>query len=320
MYFPYLRGKTFELLALREFAEQESLSKYISPIIEPVTNNMASLKRACETLVAKNVNFNIILNPKVGAFAKVANSVEIISDFAINNKLSIENNFQFAFLLNADDDYDNVLNIIEKLKSYEVNITLIHNYLNDNVDIIEAINNNQKVVYNVIDLSKTSPRYYRKFNKGSLITLTDGFNSKKVNSQYSDNTDEFFSEEYKYYKDDGYFGFADYLTIGDNYSEGGFLPYAVVIHLTYEENGQIRVHHSVSDTNEDATDTAGKFSEALSKLVVWVENKGLIKTKAIYQFEELNLRERFPGLGYIKKLSILNHLELMGRVLEDESL
>lgn len=319
MYFPYLRGKTFELLALREIAEDDNSIKYLSPIIEPVTNNMASLKKACETLVSKNVNFNIILNPKVGSFAKVENSVDQILDFVTSNNFP-NDKFQFAYLLNSDDDYNKVFNFLEKVNSREVQITLIHNYLCDEEDKINYINKNSQIVYNAVDLTKTSPRYHRKFKKDSLITLTDGFNSKKVNSQYVENSDEFFSEEYKYFKEDGYIGFSDFLTVGDNYSEGGFLPYAVVIHLTYKENNQIRIRHFVSDTNEDATDTAGKFSEALEKLVVWGNEKGIAKTKAFCQFEDLYNKGRFPGLGYIKKLSILNHLELMGRVLGNENM
>lgn len=318
MYFPYLRGKTFELLALREIAEDDNSIKYLSPIIEPVTNNMASLKKACETLVAKNVNFNIILNPKVGSFAKVENSVDQILDFVTANNFP-NDKFQFAYLLNSDDDYESVPKFMETISSYKAKATLIHNYLSDNINVINDINNNPHIVYNIVDLTKTSPRYNRKYKKG-LITLNDGFNRRRVNSDYAESTDEFFTEEYKYFASDGFDGFSDYLTVGDNFSEGGFLPYSVVIHLTYEENDQIRIFHSVSNTNEDATDTAGKFSEALEKLVVWGNKKGIAKTKAFCQFEDLYNKGRFPGLGYIKKLSILNHLELMGRVLRNESM
>ena len=36
MYFPYLRGRQFELIALRELVEKGVLSSRITPIIEPV--------------------------------------------------------------------------------------------------------------------------------------------------------------------------------------------------------------------------------------------------------------------------------------------
>lgn len=36
MYFPYIRGKQFDLLALKALLEQDCLSDAIQPIIEPV--------------------------------------------------------------------------------------------------------------------------------------------------------------------------------------------------------------------------------------------------------------------------------------------
>ncbi|WP_153052429.1 sce7725 family protein, partial [Streptococcus suis] len=36
MYFPYLRGRQYELIALRELLENDTLSKRVVPIIEPV--------------------------------------------------------------------------------------------------------------------------------------------------------------------------------------------------------------------------------------------------------------------------------------------
>ena len=36
MYFPYLRGRQYELIALRELLENNKLSNNVIPIIEPV--------------------------------------------------------------------------------------------------------------------------------------------------------------------------------------------------------------------------------------------------------------------------------------------
>ena len=35
MYYPYLRAKQMELLALRDFAEQKRSGDFVTPIIEP---------------------------------------------------------------------------------------------------------------------------------------------------------------------------------------------------------------------------------------------------------------------------------------------
>lgn len=44
MYFPYLRGRQFELIALRELVEKDVLSSKIIPVIEPVKLSSTLLK------------------------------------------------------------------------------------------------------------------------------------------------------------------------------------------------------------------------------------------------------------------------------------
>jgi len=66
MYFPYLRGRQFELIALREYAEQRGDNNNAIPIIEPVKNTFNSLKLALPRLMNGNVRFALVLNPQVG--------------------------------------------------------------------------------------------------------------------------------------------------------------------------------------------------------------------------------------------------------------
>lgn len=44
MYFPYLRGRQFELIALRELLENDRMSEKIIPIIEPINPSSTLLK------------------------------------------------------------------------------------------------------------------------------------------------------------------------------------------------------------------------------------------------------------------------------------
>ena len=63
MYFPYLRGRQFELIALRELVEKDVLSGRIMPIIEPVKLS-ATLVKTIETYGKHNKQLAIITNPK----------------------------------------------------------------------------------------------------------------------------------------------------------------------------------------------------------------------------------------------------------------
>lgn len=67
MYFPYLRGRQFELIALRELAEKGVLSSRIMPIIEPVKLS-STLIKTIQAYGVNNKKIAIITNPKVGSF------------------------------------------------------------------------------------------------------------------------------------------------------------------------------------------------------------------------------------------------------------
>ena len=109
-------------------------------------------------------------------------------------------------------------------------------------------------------------------------------------------------------------GFGDYLTVGDNFSETGGPAYAVAIHLTYlGADDDMFIAHFVSDQTDSPTDPGGKFLEALEKLVRAVRKPGstIFLSKACNEYLSLFGKKRYPGLGYVKKLSMQHHLELI---------
>jgi hypothetical protein len=64
MYYPILRGKLNELLALRELALLQ-LECY-TPVIEPVKKDVKSLVKAIEILNSNGIDPYIIINPTIG--------------------------------------------------------------------------------------------------------------------------------------------------------------------------------------------------------------------------------------------------------------
>lgn len=62
-YYPYLRGKQYELIALRDMCEFVRDASVISPIIEPVRATNTTLIKTLGILMSNEINFNIILNP-----------------------------------------------------------------------------------------------------------------------------------------------------------------------------------------------------------------------------------------------------------------
>jgi len=309
MYLPLLRGKQFELLALRELSQllSENQSK-ISPIIEPVRDAFPNLLRLIEVFKEKGINFNLVFNPIVGQLIGKHN--EILD--ALASQLEDYSNYQVSFYINESNSTKDALRIAKKIKSRFSGFTFIHKFALDDLSILNELDDLNNTIYNVVDFSHTSRRYHRNFQSGTLVSLEDQFTILQKNMDYLQNEDELFTEEHLHFGNEGFVGFSDYLTIGEGYSETGFLPYAVVIHLTYsDEQNRIRIHHFVSDSNDDTSDIAGKFAEAIEKMHNWLSNHRVQETIALNEFRALYRDEHFPGLGYLKKLSIMHHIELI---------
>lgn len=106
-------------------------------------------------------------------------------------------------------------------------------------------------------------------------------------------------------------GVSDFLAIGKTFKEGGGPAFVVVIHLTYPKSKTIRIRHFCSDTNLTQDHPAGKFFEALEKLVAFVRSFAIPTSLAVDSFLDLHRRQHFPGLGKVKELSMANHMSVI---------
>ena len=79
----------------------------------------------------------------------------------------------------------------------------------------------------------------------------------------------------------------------------------------------MRIRHFVSDSNDDISDVAGKFYEAVSKLYTWytTEKQEQQLTAGLQALLDHYSNKTYPGLPTLKKLSIMHHLELMDKYL-----
>lgn len=308
MYFPYLRGKQFELLALRELVALPLNPGKVIPIIEPVKKNASALKTALKVLCLKNIRVQLIVNPQVGELIGRTPDMLTFIDEQIASGID---NIIPTFLIHSDNDV-NLLKDITANKGYdESGYALIHLAPIRRIDELSEFTKASNCLYNSIHNAQER-NIRRKFQSNALAILGDYFVRVAPNVRYADNIDEYFSEDVFYFKEEGYSAFSDFQAIGADWSEGGRLPAAVAIHLTYHDPNQdeIRIHHFVSDTNDKTMDIAGKFHEAVTKLVEFCDHLK-INSLAIEAFRNLHAKEGFPGLGGIKKLSIMHHIELM---------
>ncbi len=74
MYYPYFRGKQFELIAIRESADLLHKSKFI-PVIEPVTQNFKTLFKTLDKVAISRAEAVVVANPEFGNFKSSQNSI-----------------------------------------------------------------------------------------------------------------------------------------------------------------------------------------------------------------------------------------------------
>ena len=306
MYFPYLRGRQFELIAIRELIENKCISDKIIPIIEPVRASSTLLKTIIQCQAA-NQPLAFIINPHVGAFASE------FKDYDKQKNLvdAIKNSTIKACIVDK-----NIEKNVQKLSYFNARVEdslFIHNRKDFITSYLSALNG-KNAKYNLLP----DDRDFRRNIRDNRVLLSDSFHAEERNSDYS-TVEELFSLDPIYYDSDGYIGFADYSIVGDKYSEAGFAPYCLVIHILYfDANNRLMIRHFKSSSNEDATDPANKFKEALEELLNWVNKYGAqfkFNTYAMGQFKKLYEEGSYPGLGTIKKLSIMHQIELINKFL-----
>ena len=90
MYFPILRGRQFELLALKDCVERQILSPKVIPIIEPVKIS-STLFNTINSFISNNHSIAIIRNPQVGSWKQEADNANQSLKEKINNIFSNKN-------------------------------------------------------------------------------------------------------------------------------------------------------------------------------------------------------------------------------------
>lgn len=303
MYYPFFRGKQFELLAIRESAQTLADARFVT-IIEPVRETFNSLHRALEEIVIKGARASVIINPRHGDHRHGGENLAAYLEENFKGNDAIEP----AVLLTGEMDLDEAMSALEPY--LERSVTVVHAGFTDGKGLAQRLPTGS---FTHVFLDARNTLYRRPFKGGTRILVADGF-ERKTNREYG--RKDRFSDLHVTFDELGADGYGDYLTVGDYYTEGGGPAYAVAIHLTFidpHQDDEMFIYHFKSDTNDTPVDPAGKFSQALDKLIREIDdpNTLVLETSAVSEFRDLHQRGHFPGLGYVKKLSIKHHIETL---------
>lgn len=305
MYFPYFRGKQFELILLREqagfFAREHQV-----PVIAPVRRDIKQLRRTIEALNEAFSEHIVIANPSAGDHAEDYSAL-----LEYLREIPPGSNTVIGFKLDFDTTNTAIIDFFNAAQTKQ--FALIHNGYQDHAFLEQELNTRTiQPKYNIF-LTNPGTRYRHKFKANSVI-IEDGFQQMR-NRDYPPL--EFFSDLHFSHTKLGYDHFGDYLTVGEQFREGGGPAYAVAIHLTYlnkDDDNAVWIRHYISDSNDSPYDPGGKTYEALAKLhndYLSTTPHPLPSTPALNHLLNYFSTNHYPGLGMLKKLSMWHHLCVM---------
>ncbi|WNF45171.1 sce7725 family protein [Pseudomonas sp. SG20056] len=293
MYYPILRGKQFELIALRELAGHIQ-PDVIRPVIEPVRGNLAPLIKTVEVLSESGIVPLVIINPTIGDFAKG-------SDGLLELFKTTENFTPCIKVRSAED-----LSLLAKL-GLSLSDSAI--FIEGGIDK-ELLGQLKEASCVLVNKDKAHSGAISRLN--NVVLYGDFFEKKVRNADYKEKS--FYSSlhtEWRTYKNA--IGFGDYTILSEEYSEAGGPAYVVTIHLSYVDDDEfdaMYVRHFSSFNDDSPANPGGKFKSALDKVSDYIiENPGVfVETRGLNEL--LNLRGNpFPGLGQVKKYSMKHHIE-----------
>jgi len=307
MYHPYFRGKQFELITIRETADLLAEAKF-TPIIEPVKEALSGLDKTLAAICQAKGSAIVIVNPLHGDHAADGDSISTL----LNNSYLGKAGITAGILLQDGMSPDEAMECYEKHKAHHP--SFIHAGFTEPKGLVEKLGGGFSGTKHIFFEDKCGKLYRKHFQGTNRVLIRDGFSRRKKNADHP--PVEEFSDLHITYPDEGVDGFGDFLTVGNDFIEGGGPAYAVAIHLTFidpEKDDVMFIYHFLSTTNDTPTDPAGKFGQALEKLIKKLDSgkSKLFDSTTIKEFRDLNSNGHFPGLGMVKKLSMKHHIETL---------
>lgn len=314
MYFPYLYGRQYELLALRGVAKKIGIKNKVIPIIEPVKTKTSDIIKALKELLDAGSSAVVIVNPHQGDF-KTASSIVISTWLSeITNAFPSHPRLTFGFKITSNTNFAEISTFIAK---YPLSIALIHWSETDPVKFNALIKPIATRVLNV-NIHPHISSAYRLSLAGTGVLARNGFNVADRNADYPPS--ELYDDlNLTYLTKEKMKGYSDFTITGTGFREGGGQAHAVAIHFTHERPSKdIGIQHFVSDTTTiPPSDPNLKIGECLKKLDRYVKanSASLGFSDAAKKFQIIYQNGTPTNLGKLKQYSIEHHLELMNHLL-----
>lgn len=294
IYFPYFRGRQYDLQALKAIAEQQILPANIIPIIEPV-RDIRGLPQTIGAFINHDHPVVVIANPTVSDYALTQQKLYDWQAYRDSPQLIVGHILTPTL-------------IPTELTAIPHRATLLVARQYDELKVAQAAGWLTHPDYVLVPPEAR----IRQLLTRPTISLFDHAWVPEHDRSYADITDGFFSNDWQLAELNGYAGFSDYTIGGSHYSERGYPAKAVTLHLTYFRGDHLRIHRFVSTDRTDFRHPKEKFFQAVAQLAEWLpQQPATTRTPAAEQLAAYHDQHHFPGLGVVKRLSLEHHLQLM---------
>ncbi|CRM15028.1 hypothetical protein [Pseudomonas sp. 31 E 6] len=305
MYYPILKGKQFELAALKELVGYIPVGN-VCPILEPVNLSLGPLVATISELTTAGITSWVVINPSQGEFVGGSGSIAA----SLTTQLAAVGTGTGVFVpcVKVRDATD--VSAIALLRSIPTPFVV---YVEGSItpgltlDLMRA-----SVV--ALNPEKTENSIWGSLPR--VVLFHDGFDKKSRNLDYG--VESFYSDYHtKYRTCPNAIGFGDYTILGERFSEGGGPAFVVTLHLSYLDPSRLNHmyvrHFSSYSDNDSQSDPGGKFREALDLLVSHVTSNStkFVNTAGLQDFMTLHGTRHYPGLGVVKKISIKHHIQTL---------
>jgi hypothetical protein len=307
LYFPLLRGKRFEGLAIKAISTDLAAAGNVVPIIEPV---------AGETWIRLKVTLDdlpmaVITNPKVGPYSEPKKLEKRIQQPMPLKAAGVYGhpNAIWALVINEDTLSSEValFNALCPGRRMFVVMALPKAHGVDD-PIPAAVRSNPE--YFVINHHALVPTTARSVT----VDLQDAFLAQDENVSYP--PDEFYSNRHATIRTDATFEhFGDYSIVGKKFRKGGGKANNVALHHVYTigpNPSDLRIKHYVSANDPSE---ATMWHDALTQLVNDLPSlralSPLNDTAVIPTYIAMQKSGDYPGLGKMKEWGIRHQLLLM---------
>ena len=305
-YFPFLRGKRYELSAVRDLVDRIASFRRIIPILEPFNANKETYD-AINDFINESLPFLFICNPGHGTFFTNQSNIATRHRPRILGALAGYRNWTPALNINEWTGKSRLDTFIRRFGGDHPLALIYRGLPRDNG--ARASIANHPFRWHVFLRNAVASGYITSLDLDSCVDLDDTFRRRIPNASYPEYPPaELFTDRNTL---SSHFG--DFSIVGD-YVAGGGPAHAVAlhhIHLDENRSGALYISHFISDRRNTPIDPAGKVLEALNHLVAALPNLHPNNTEACQEYREMVQNQQGGMLGPMKYLAIKHHLEVM---------